>query len=201
MKHFWKLEHPAANLAVIDVHSGEQKTYGEVRADVQRFRVEIGEAGEKSLMMLLAQNRYECLVAYLTALDAGHPLILVDATLHRDLFMKLVNTYSPDYILGTGPELAPSGYRHRQAGKLRIWEAEERQASNIHEALALLLNTSGSTGSPKLVRLSGDNLQANAVSIASYLNLTKEERPITSLPMAYAYGLPDIRDHLPSCGT
>jgi long-chain acyl-CoA synthetase len=201
MKPFWKLEHPATNLAVIDVHSGEQKTYGEIRADVQRLRVDIAEPGKKSLMMLLAQNRYECLVAYLTALDAGHPLLLVDATLHRDLFMKLVNTYSPDYILGAGPELAPSGYGHRQAGKLRIWEAEKRQNSNIHESLALLLNTSGSTGSPKLVRLSGDNLQANAVSIASYLNLTKEERPITSLPMAYSYGLSVINSHLLSGAT
>ena len=133
MKPFWKLAHPAGNLAVIDVHSGEQKTYGEVRADLQRLRVDIAEPGKKSLMMLLAQNRYECLVAYLTALDAGHPLILVDAALHRDLFMKLVNTYSPDYKLGAGPELAPSGYGHRQAGKLRIWEAEKKQNSNIHE--------------------------------------------------------------------
>jgi long-chain acyl-CoA synthetase len=60
----------------------------------------------------------------------------------------------------------------------------------------LLLNTSGSTGSPKLVRLSGDNLQANAVSIASYLNLNEGEKPITSLPMAYSYGLSVINSHL-----
>jgi long-subunit acyl-CoA synthetase (AMP-forming) len=32
--------------------------------------------------------------------------------------------------------------------------------------LALLLSTSGSTGSPKLVRLSAENLQANAEAIA-----------------------------------
>ena len=49
MNPFWKLEHPAANLAVIDVHSGEQKTYGEVRADVQRFRVQIGEGNSTPL--------------------------------------------------------------------------------------------------------------------------------------------------------
>ncbi len=60
----------------------------------------------------------------------------------------------------------------------------------------MLLNTSGSTGSPKLVRLSGQNLQANAVSIVSYLGLTADERPITSLPMAYSYGLSVINSHL-----
>jgi long-chain acyl-CoA synthetase len=58
------------------------------------------------------------------------------------------------------------------------------------------LNTSGSTGSPKLVRLSRENLQANAQSIAAYLNLSPGERPITSLPMSYSYGLSVMNSHL-----
>jgi acyl-CoA synthetase (AMP-forming)/AMP-acid ligase II len=41
-----------------------------------------------------------------------------------------------------------------------------------------------------------DNLQANAASIASYLHLTQAERPITSLPMSYSYGLSVINSHL-----
>jgi acyl-CoA synthetase (AMP-forming)/AMP-acid ligase II len=47
-----------------------------------------------------------------------------------------------------------------------------------------------------LVRLSLANLQANASSIASYLELTPDEKPITSLPMAYSYGLSVINSHL-----
>jgi acyl-CoA synthetase (AMP-forming)/AMP-acid ligase II len=39
-------------------------------------------------------------------------------------------------------------------------------ATDLHPDLAVLLPTSGSTGNPKLVRLSGHNLQANAESIA-----------------------------------
>jgi long-chain acyl-CoA synthetase len=58
-----------------------------------------------------------------------------------------------------------------------------------------MLTTSGSTGSPKLVRLTLDNLQANAFSVAAYLNLTACERPITSLPMAYSYGLSVVNSH------
>ncbi len=66
----------------------------------------------------------------------------------------------------------------------------------IHPDLALLLTTSGSTGSPKLVRLTLRNLEANAESIAQYLELTPQERPITSLPMSYSYGLSVINSHL-----
>lgn len=64
------------------------------------------------------------------------------------------------------------------------------------EELALLITTSGSTGSPKLVRQSYKNLLANTASIIEYLHITKKERAITSLPMNYVYGLSVINTHL-----
>lgn len=68
--------------------------------------------------------------------------------------------------------------------------------SALAPELALLLSTSGSTGSPKLVRLSYGNLQANAESIAQYLGLTNDERSLTVLPLHYSYGLSVINSHL-----
>ena len=196
---FWKLEHPPERLAAVDVHSGRERTYGELRADVARAASEMATPGKKSLIMLLAQNRYESLVAYLAALNSGDALMLVDATLNRDLLLSLIETYRPDRICGssTSTENLPA-YRERRPedSSASIWENENPEPAVIHPYLALLLNTSGSTGSPKLVRLSGENLQANASSIASYLQLTAEERPITSLPMAYSYGLSVINSHL-----
>lgn len=67
--------------------------------------------------------------------------------------------------------------------------------------MALLLTTSGSTGSPKLVRLSKENIIDNAKSIAQYLNINQKERAITSLPMHYSYGLSVINSHLVSAAT
>jgi acyl-CoA synthetase (AMP-forming)/AMP-acid ligase II len=206
--NFWKLDHPTERLAVVDVHGGRKRTYGELRADVEReasaMRPEpaagTAKPSGKSLIMLLAQNRYENLVAYLAALNSGDAVVLVDATLNRDLLLRLIETYRPDRICEStaSAENTFPGYSKREGGELGIciWENEKSEATAIHESLALLLNTSGSTGSPKLVRLSGENLQANASSIASYLGLTAEERPITSLPMAYSYGLSVINSHL-----
>ena len=65
-----------------------------------------------------------------------------------------------------------------------------------HPDLALCLTTSGSTGSPKLVRLTKRNILANAESIAEYLQIDENERPITMLPMYYSYGLSIINSHL-----
>ena len=68
--------------------------------------------------------------------------------------------------------------------------------AGLHPDLALLLSTSGSTGSPKLVRLSRANVQSNARSIADYLDLRSTDVAITSLPLHYCYGLSVLHSHL-----
>lgn len=78
---------------------------------------------------------------------------------------------------------------------------EYAEARELHPDLALLLSTSGSTGSPKLVRLSHDNVWANARSIATYLGLTPQDRAITALPLHYCYGLSVLTSHLVSGAT
>ncbi|MEQ6901489.1 AMP-binding protein [Nocardioides sp. YIM 152588] len=71
----------------------------------------------------------------------------------------------------------------------------------LHEDLALLLSTSGSTGSPKLVRLSRDNVASNARSIADYLALRPGDVGITALPLHYCYGLSVLHSHLAAGAT
>ena len=60
----------------------------------------------------------------------------------------------------------------------------------------MLASTSGSTGSPKLVRLSRENLLSNAVAIGDYLELGTADRAITTLPLHYCYGLSVVNSHL-----
>jgi acyl-coenzyme A synthetase/AMP-(fatty) acid ligase len=58
------------------------------------------------------------------------------------------------------------------------------------------MTTSGSTGNPKLIRLSSLNLESNAKSIVDYLKMDSRSRAITSLPFNYSYGLSIIHTHL-----
>jgi long-chain acyl-CoA synthetase len=189
---FWSLEHPQNSLAVV-ASDGFRKSYGELQNDVEKMFAAMPKRTRKKFLMLAARNRYESLVIYLAALRSGHALSIIDATLNRDLLVPLLDTYRPDHVYGLPSDDAPSGYRKNAKGD---WEREIKDEHEIHESLALLLNTSGSTGSPKLVRLSLANLQANANSIAEYLRLNPGERAITSLPMSYSYGLSVINSHL-----
>ena len=69
-------------------------------------------------------------------------------------------------------------------------------AGDLHPDLALLLSTSGSTGAPKLVRLSHENLASNAGSIADYLEIRTDDVAALALPLHYCYGLSVLHSHL-----
>jgi acyl-coenzyme A synthetase/AMP-(fatty) acid ligase len=89
-----------------------------------------------------------------------------------------------------------TGIFRKENGEKDGAETEEAKKKRLYKDLALLLTTSGSTGSPKLVRQSYENIIANTESIVKYLELDETEKPITTLPMNYTYGLSIINSHL-----
>ncbi len=133
---------------------------------------------DRKLVVLEADNTVQALVAYLGALAGRHVPIPVPPKVNH---ATLVDTYDPDVIVDT-------------AG--HILQRRRRGGHRLHPDLALLLSTSGSTGSPKLVRLSADNLRYNTIAIADYLNITENDCAATTLPMSYCYGLSVIHSHL-----
>ena len=79
-------------------------------------------------------------------------------------------------------------------GRCRTTRSDGRH--DLHPDLSLLLSTSGSTGSPKLVRLSADAVRANALDIAAALGLDASDRAVSTLPLHYCYGLSVLHSHL-----
>lgn len=132
----------------------------------------------RGLVFCLAMNTLDSLVGYITCLQSGLPIVMLDGSKHKDVIDALIDVYQPEYIWDGG--LKETGLKGRE----------------INPELALCLTTSGSTGSPKLVRLSAKNILANAESIADYLEIDMNERPVTTLPMYYSYGLSVINSHL-----
>ncbi|MEM9101059.1 MAG: acyl-CoA ligase (AMP-forming), exosortase A system-associated [Pseudomonadota bacterium] len=58
--------------------------------------------------------------------------------------------------------------------------------------LAALLYTSGSSGKPKGVMLSNQNLVVGALSVSHYLNNTADDRILAVLPFSFDYGLSQL---------
>ena len=60
----------------------------------------------------------------------------------------------------------------------------------------MLLGTSGSTGNPKFVKLSYENIFSNTKSISKFLAINDDHKVITTLNPNYTYGLSIINTHL-----
>lgn len=132
-------------------------------------------AGSRRLVLLAPGQDIDSVVEYLGALAAGQVVLVAGA--HTD---ELVEAWDPDVIVGSG------GREVRR----------EVSAHELHDDLALLLSTSGTTGSPKLVRLGLDGLLANAVAIAESLSIRPDDVAATTLPLHYCYGLSVLHSHL-----
>lgn len=158
-------------LALVTEHGS--LTYEELDRRVAVAAERLGTT--RRLVLLAAENDVESIVAYLAALRGRHPVLLAAAA----QVPALTSVYDPDVVISGS------------------WtERREGTAHSLHPELALLLSTSGTTGSPKLVRLSADNLAANAASIGSYLDILPTDRAITSLPLHYCYGLSVVNSNL-----
>ncbi|SBT40341.1 Acyl-CoA synthetase (AMP-forming)/AMP-acid ligase II [Micromonospora auratinigra] len=155
--------------------------YAELAARVEALAARLGP--QRRLVLLAGANRVDELVAYLAALAGGHPLLLTPGDAGTAT-AELIRAYDPDVLI------------RRVDGKLVVTERHAGTRHDLHPELALLLSTSGSTGSPKLVRLSATNLQANAESIAAYLDIRDTDRAATTLPLHYCYGLSVVNSHL-----
>ncbi len=69
------------------------------------------------------------------------------------------------------------------------------------DAAALILYTSGSTGTPRGVIQTHRNIDANSRSIVSYLGLTAGDRALLVLPLYYCYGRSVLQTHLLAGGS
>lgn len=180
------------SLAAID-DSGSSITYSELLqfSDVFNRLME-----KRSLIFILSENVVGSLIGYIGALNNRIVPLIINANSEKELFNHLFTVYQPEYIWL--PESMKNRFNYSVL--YNIYEycllKTGLPSKTLNEELALLLPTSGSTGSTKLVRHSYKNIQSNARNVAEMFNLTKSERPIVSLPMYYTMGLSVVSSHL-----
>lgn len=186
--------------ALIDGESKTTLTYENLDNAIHNFIRPLGS--KKSLVFLFIHSTLDCLTAYLALLNYGHAVALFDGSLHPTLKQHLVSCYHPKFILEGISTNETQNFDYYEPIKtsfssLSAWRLRNNEAlHSIHPDLQLLLSTSGTTGSPKLIRLSRRNILSNASAICAYLTITAEERAIATLPFHYSYGLSVLHSHL-----
>lgn len=189
----WSFEKYPDQTAIID-EEGVKVSYDDLAAAGD----EIADAvGRRCLVFCLCQNAIGSIVGYSAFVQHKIVPVLLNAHLEEELLTDLLREYKPSYLW------VPAAQKERFTEAELIFDmfgyvllkTSYDIEYPLYEELCLLLTTSGSTGSPKFVRQSYTNVRDNARSIVQYLELDKSERPITTLPMNYTYGLSIINSH------
>jgi len=188
------LEKFSRNTAVI-TEGPEQISYKELLDAADSIGKQIKK---RCLIFSVCRNCIESVAGYIGFLRAGAVQVLLHNTIDNVFLADLLEVYRPEYIYLPKEKAGPNidcitTYSY---GSYTLVKTDYIVDYSLYDDLAVLLTTSGSTGSPKLVRQSYKNINSNAEAIVQYLGITSSDRPITTMPMSYSYGLSIINSHL-----
>lgn len=179
-------------LALVQAESGEGWTYAELAQRVEALRQSFAGSAH-GLVFHFCANDLTSVAWYLAAIEAGQAVALLNPRLDEGLKENLFALYRPDWVVGLAESAALGSFQSVENG---LWCRQGDAGPTPYSGLSLLLSTSGSTGSPKFVRLTRGNVEANAQSVARALGIGENDRPVAHLPLHYSYGLSVLNSHL-----
>ena len=180
LSYFYHIDQkPAQAIAAIEGQESLSYSALALRCTLMTEQINTLLQAPRALIFLKAHNNIATLVVYLAAMQSGYPTMLLDPEISETKLVYLIDAYEPNLLI-----------ENHDIKRLHS------KSLNLSPQLALMLSTSGSTGSAKQVCLSASNLHSNAQAICEYLPIESTDTTITTLPFFYSYGLSVINSHL-----
>nr|WP_296832346.1 AMP-binding protein [uncultured Marvinbryantia sp.] len=185
-------KHNQEKIAIKD-DSGYSLTYSDICRVIYEFD---SLKLPRCVIFCLCENCAGSLVGYLAFENNKQVPLLLGAELDKELRENLEAIYTPSYYWVPERKVKEVGGQevYSSCGYVLLRTGYGKYPMN--QKLSMLLTTSGSTGSPKLVRHKYGNLEANAENVAKVFSWTVDEVGICDLPMNYTMGLNVINSHL-----
>lgn len=142
---------------------------------------------KRSLAFAYLSNDLESIRVLWALLKSVHCVALLPGELSEYFKVDLEMVYQPE-IIYDAKRTVLSNYSVLEDKGVRYYKNRNSQAFEIAPEIKLLLNTSGTTGSPKFVKLSEANIISNARSIVEYLPIQAQDVTPLNLPLYYSYG-------------
>ena len=194
MNFLEKIENFDSNICLID----ENKKKFSYKNILMKSETLSKNLKSRSLIFVLAENHTECFTGYISFFRKGLVQMLLNPKISTTFLNELIETYMPNYIFlpNSRTNDLKSGEVLNELDNYKIIELNKSNSYSLNKELALLLGTSGSTGSKKFVRISYQNIYHNTRDIVNFLKVDESHRTITTMPPFYTYGLSVINTHL-----
>ena len=179
-------------LALID-NEENRVTYGELAELMNTVGTQVEP---RSLIFMLCKNTVGSMAGYLGFVEYEAVPVTLNAKIDTELLSNLLEIYTPAYVWCPIEEADRFEYEKVYECYGYVLLKTGKEIYPLNDKLQLCMTTSGSTGSPKLVRYKKGNLEANAKNVAIAFGWTEAERPICDLGMQYTMGLNVINTHL-----
>lgn len=185
-------ERPQDAVAAIDA-SGAVLKYGELLSFSEKIASLLPR---RSLLFLLTENNVGGIAWSIGSINFGNVPLILNAHMEEGLYNTLFEIYRPPYVCL--PSSMASAWQYEVVCECYGYTLlhTDMETCMVHTDLSHLLPTSGSTGSPKLVRHKYENIEAAALNIFTFFGLTSDERPLLVLPLYYTMGLSVVFSHL-----
>lgn len=178
------------SIAAKDSH-GNILAYGEILDLAGRIKSMVDP---RSLVFMLTRNDVGGLAWVMSTIFSDNVPLILSANTESGLLDNLLDVYRPKYICM--PEDMPfEGRSHGLRYGYKIIDTGNDRVL-MNSELSHLLPTSGSTGSPKLVRHKYANIEAAGLNISTFFQLSATDRPLMVLPLHYTMGLSMVFSHL-----
>lgn len=178
------------NTAFVD-DKNQILTYGELVNFIQTISILLPP---RSLVFILGDNTTAVASFFCACIENKWVPLVLNKDIDAQLLQTYLDKYKPNAIFSS------KGLR-TEKNLLFTWDDYQlykysNKQHQLHDELSLLLATSGSTGSPKLVRHSYENLSFSAQSVSKFYSLSSKDVGLALLPIYYTMGLSIITSHL-----
>ena len=154
--------------------------------------------GSKNIIFLFIDNTKESILFFYELIKNNNVPVLLSPDLDEKFIKTLIDKYEPNFILTlSNLNIYKKDFKKvKKFTQYYLFEEKKRKEHHIYKDLCLLMSTSGTTGSPKLVKLSYESIYHNTKSICKFLKINNSDTTITTLQPHYTFGLSIINTHL-----
>ena len=138
---------------------------------------------------MFTENDFYCYPLYAAVINSKSIIVLLNYKLFEKEIFNLIDSFNANYVIVNDKIKLSDNFREVYSlGNYTIYLTDKKKLK-VNSLNKLLISTSGTSQKPKFVRLFKEKILENTKKIIENLKINMSDTTITTLPIAYSYGL------------